>query len=57
MDRDIPLVTRIEEEDRLSCVVDDTIFQTPPGYTQLGTGNVRCCCFILFYTYYFFLII
>ncbi|KAK9729420.1 Ankyrin repeats (3 copies) [Popillia japonica] len=36
MDRDIPNVTRIEEEDRLSCILDDSIFQCPAGYAQLG---------------------
>ncbi|KAK9729419.1 Ankyrin repeats (3 copies) [Popillia japonica] len=41
MDRDIPNVTRIEEEDRLSCILDDSIFQCPAGYAQLVASESR----------------
>ncbi|XP_017780401.1 PREDICTED: ankyrin repeat domain-containing protein 13D isoform X2 [Nicrophorus vespilloides] len=41
MDMDIPYVTRIEEEDRLTCALDDVIFQSPPGYTQLVGADGR----------------
>lgn len=27
-------VTTIKEEDRLSCVIDDVVFQVPPNYRQ-----------------------
>lgn len=52
MDRDIPNVTRIEEEDRLSCILDDSIFQCPAGYAQLGNGNKD----YFFFNFYFILI-
>lgn len=39
MDNEVPHVGRIEEEDRLTCIVDDSIFQIPNGYKQLGNGN------------------
>lgn len=39
MDTDVPFVSRIQEENRISCVLDEAIFQVPAGYTQIGNGN------------------
>lgn len=39
MDNSVPYVTKIEEDDKLSCVLDERIFSCPPGYTQIGNGN------------------
>lgn len=39
MDSPVPSVTKIQEEDRLTCVLDESIFSCPPGYTQIGNGN------------------
>lgn len=39
MDNPVPHVNHIEEEDRLTCILDDGIFESPPGYKQLGNGN------------------
>ncbi|XP_065155563.1 ankyrin repeat domain-containing protein 13D isoform X2 [Atheta coriaria] len=35
LDQDVRHVARLEEDDRLSCVLDDVLFQIPPGYNQL----------------------
>ncbi|XP_066997848.1 ankyrin repeat domain-containing protein 13D isoform X2 [Anabrus simplex] len=36
LDEDIPGVTRVQEDDRLSCIVDESCFAPPPGYTKLS---------------------
>ncbi|KAK7794448.1 hypothetical protein R5R35_003815 [Gryllus longicercus] len=40
LDEDIPGVTRISEDERLSCIVDDSCFIPPITYTKLG-ADVR----------------
>ncbi|KAJ8959065.1 hypothetical protein NQ318_022321 [Aromia moschata] len=40
MDAAVPYVTNIEEEDRLTCVLDDSIFKCPPGYSQIGNAGM-----------------
>ncbi|XP_022916461.1 ankyrin repeat domain-containing protein 13D isoform X2 [Onthophagus taurus] len=35
MDVDVPNVSHIQEEDRLTCVLDDVVFQAPPSYSKL----------------------
>lgn len=39
MDNEIPNVSRIEENDRTTCVVDDSCFNIPVGYNHLGMNN------------------
>lgn len=39
MDSPVPHVTKIEEEDRLTCILDERLFCCPPGYTQIGNGK------------------
>lgn len=46
IDSEVPNVTRIQDEDRLICVLDESIFQCPPNYTQIGTGNAWMFFFI-----------
>lgn len=41
LDEAIPHVARIEEESRLTCVVDDACFNIPPGYSKLGNLSDR----------------
>ncbi|KDR18063.1 ankyrin repeat domain-containing protein 13D isoform X1 [Zootermopsis nevadensis] len=36
LDEEIPGVTRITEEDRISCIVDDSCFVPPASYSKLG---------------------
>ncbi|KAF5289793.1 hypothetical protein FQA39_LY03710 [Lamprigera yunnana] len=36
MDSSVPYVNRLEENDRITCIVDEIVFQSPPSYTQLG---------------------
>ncbi|RZC34199.1 ankyrin repeat domain-containing protein 13D, partial [Asbolus verrucosus] len=38
MDNPVSHVNRIQEEDRLTCVLDDCIFQCPSGYSQIGNA-------------------
>lgn len=45
---EVPHVHRIQEEDRLTCVLDESIFQCPSGYSQIGNGNIYTI--ILFFT-------
>lgn len=39
MDAAVPFVTKIQEEERLTCVLDENIFNCPSGYTQIGNGK------------------
>ncbi|KAJ8949323.1 hypothetical protein NQ314_008243 [Rhamnusium bicolor] len=39
MDQDVPFVTKIQEEERLTCVLDENIFKCPPGYSQIGNED------------------
>lgn len=41
MDNPIPQVTKIEENDRISCVIDDNVFEIPPKYTRSGADYRR----------------
>jgi len=36
LDEEIPGVTRIAEEERISCIVDDSCFVPPASYSRLG---------------------
>jgi septin 4 len=36
LDEEIPGVTRITEEDRITCIVDDSCFVPPASYSKLG---------------------
>ena len=36
LDIPIPHVNRIQEDDRLTCILDECIFQCPSGYSQIG---------------------
>jgi septin 4 len=36
LDEEIPGVTRITEEDRITCIVDDSCFVPPASYSNLG---------------------
>ncbi|KAJ8679739.1 hypothetical protein QAD02_015526 [Eretmocerus hayati] len=36
LDQEVPHVTRLEEENRLTCLVEDVCFEAPSGYTKLG---------------------
>ncbi|KAF5295163.1 hypothetical protein FQR65_LT10551 [Abscondita terminalis] len=36
MDCIVPHISQLEENDRVTCVVDEIVFQSPSGYTQLG---------------------
>lgn len=48
MDTPVPKVSTLQEEDRLTCVLDESLFQCPPSYIQIGNGNVHHHLFILF---------
>ncbi|CAH0563655.1 unnamed protein product [Brassicogethes aeneus] len=39
IDCEVPKVARLQEEDRLTCVLDETLFQCPAGYTQIGIAG------------------
>jgi septin 4 len=39
LDEEIPGVARITEEDRITCIVDDSCFVPPASYSKLG----KCC--------------
>ncbi|XP_051172828.1 ankyrin repeat domain-containing protein 13D isoform X2 [Leptopilina boulardi] len=36
MDQEISNVSRLQEMNRMTCIVDDICFQAPPGYVKLG---------------------
>jgi len=40
LDEDIPGVTRVGDEENLSCVLDEMCFEVPPGYSKQG-GELR----------------
>ncbi|KAJ8983987.1 hypothetical protein NQ317_008692 [Molorchus minor] len=40
MDSEVPYVASIQEEDRRTCVLDESIFKCPPGYTQIGNAGI-----------------
>jgi septin 4 len=42
LDEEIPGVTRVVEEDRISCIVDDSCFVPPASYSRLG----KCLLFM-----------
>ncbi|KAF4529409.1 hypothetical protein B566_EDAN003503 [Ephemera danica] len=41
MDEDIPGVTRVGDEEHLSCVVDDSCFEPPAGYVAQGIKQLE----------------
>jgi hypothetical protein len=41
IDSEVAHVHRIQEDDRLTCVLDECIFHCPSGYSQIGNGNAR----------------
>ncbi|XP_044272441.1 ankyrin repeat domain-containing protein 13D isoform X2 [Tribolium madens] len=41
IDAEVPHVHRIQEEDRLTCVVDECIFQCPSGYSHIAASDGR----------------
>lgn len=41
MDESVPGVSTVEEEGRISCVIDDSCFEPPPSYTMLGAEMRR----------------
>lgn len=51
MDNPVAHVSKVQEEDRVTCVLDEAIFQIPPGYTQIGNGKVQApfCFFLVFF--------
>ncbi|CAG9812412.1 unnamed protein product [Phaedon cochleariae] len=40
MDAKVPYVTKVEEEDRVTCVLDEGLFRCPSGYSQIGNNGV-----------------
>ncbi|KAJ8923292.1 hypothetical protein NQ315_001850 [Exocentrus adspersus] len=38
MDSPVPHVAKIQEEDRLTCILEEHIFKCPAGYSQIGNG-------------------
>ncbi|XP_063904695.1 ankyrin repeat domain-containing protein 13D isoform X2 [Zophobas morio] len=38
LDIPVPHVNRIQEDDRLTCILDECIFQCPSGYSQIGNA-------------------
>ncbi|XP_044760632.1 ankyrin repeat domain-containing protein 13D isoform X1 [Coccinella septempunctata] len=40
LDSPIPKVTRLEDDQGLSCVLDETLFECPPDYIQLGNAGL-----------------
>ncbi|XP_033208375.1 ankyrin repeat domain-containing protein 13D isoform X2 [Belonocnema kinseyi] len=36
LDQEVPHVGRLQESNRMTCLVDDICFEAPPGYTKLG---------------------
>lgn len=45
LDENVAHVARIEEDSRLTCVVDDSCFVVPPGYSKLGNISSIVCPF------------
>ncbi|XP_050309299.1 ankyrin repeat domain-containing protein 13D isoform X2 [Anthonomus grandis grandis] len=41
MDNPVPKVSTIQEEDRLTCILDDSLFQCPSGYVQIASTDSR----------------
>lgn len=41
IDTPVSSVSRIQEDDRLTCVLDETVFNAPPGYSLLAGGDSR----------------
>ncbi|CAH2015963.1 unnamed protein product [Acanthoscelides obtectus] len=54
MDAEVPHVTKIQEDDRLTCVLDESLFRCPASYTQIGNGNASTFFSCLFITFLFF---
>lgn len=40
-DEPVPHVSVLQEEDRVSCLVDDAVFEPPAGYRSVGSGVLR----------------
>ncbi|XP_031355358.1 ankyrin repeat domain-containing protein 13D [Photinus pyralis] len=36
MDSNVPLISRVNEDDHVTCIVDEMAFQAPPDYTEFG---------------------
>ena len=36
LDKQVPGVSNVTEDDRQSCVIDDVVFDPPADYSQLG---------------------
>lgn len=53
-DADVSHVHRIQEDDRLTCILDDSIFQCPSNYNQIGNGNASTI-FIIYFFFFCFL--
>lgn len=41
MDSPVMYVSQLHEDDRITCVLDEAIFQVPSGYTSIGNGNMQ----------------
>ena len=41
MDTPVSQVTTLKEDDRISCIVDDSVFEVPPGYTIMGKSFIN----------------
>ncbi|XP_019761053.1 ankyrin repeat domain-containing protein 13D isoform X2 [Dendroctonus ponderosae] len=41
LDSPVPKVSTLEEDDRLTCVLDETLFQCPPTYIQIAASDGR----------------
>lgn len=51
MDSPVQYVSKVYEDDRITCVLDETIFQIPTGYTQIGNGKVQTPIFLFLFSY------
>lgn len=41
LDNPVPKVSSIQEDDRLTCILDDSLFQCPPDYFKLGNAGTE----------------
>lgn len=41
LDQEVPHVGRLEEDNRLTCLLDDVCFEAPLGYAKLGNFSYR----------------
>lgn len=54
MDSPVEYVGKVYEDDRITCVLDEAIFQIPSGYTEIGNGKVQAFFSVFILQFYFF---